>query len=350
MSEICGFANAKNIRAFYIPGFLVFNAQGVQRPNVCYKVKIKQSPYRIYPPMYDLLQCIKEGTICTQQFPMPIDHWEIIPSGKPPEDYTFVNTRDGRERVEIEKIEFGAAGLGDGGGAMPSPFTLAGVPGLFRSFSGSIDENTTETEFERIEATGYSEDFKFDEAFSDAVRQLPESNIPDWQDVIQVDDIGAIIGGIAGVRKMYVKISTNRLKTDREFRFSNLLKAELTVEPSEIWIDRQPPQTDEPQPKEVLLTLTVTNPTRTTFSITHHDSCIFRFWILKGRTEVWRSEQICTQDLTEVTINPGESISGTDVWRIADARELDLGDYTAYGEFIPTQLQAENTIVVDEAH
>ncbi|HEX9960404.1 MAG TPA: hypothetical protein VGB00_05700, partial [Pyrinomonadaceae bacterium] len=67
-------------------------------------------------------------------------------------------------------------------------------------------------------------------------------------------------------------------------------------------------------------------------------------------TEVWRSEQICTQDLTEVTINPGESISGTDVWRIADARELDLGDYTAYGEFIPTQLQAENTIVVDEAH
>jgi hypothetical protein len=360
MSEICELTNAKQIIAFYVPGFLVFNAQGVRRSNICYKVKIKQSPYRIYPPMYDLLQCIKEGTICTQQYPPPIDIWEIVPSFEPPEDYIYVNTRDGREKVEVVKIKAAADstaasafGGGREGGALPSPFALAGVPGLFKHFGrgGETAEGSAGDELERLEATGYSENFKFDEAFQDAIRQLPASDIADWQDVIRVDDVGAIMGGIAGVRVMYVRISTYRLKTSgAETRSGRMLKAELSVEPPEIWINRQPPQNDEPQPKEVRLTLTVTNTSRTTFSTVNNDSCIFRFWVLKGRTEVWRSEQPCLEVLTRVTIEPGRSISGSDIWRIADARELDLGEYTAFGEFIPTGLQAENTIVVDEAH
>jgi hypothetical protein len=144
------------------------------------------------------------------------------------------------------------------------------------------------------------------------------------------------------------------MKTDEETIQSqnkgDLLEAELKVNPSEIWINRMPPETDEPQPKEVELTMTVTNPTRTTFSAEHNNSCIFRFWILKGRTEVWRSEEICMEVMTRVTIAPGESKTGKDVWRIADAKELDLGEYTAFGEFILTGLQAENTIRVDEAH
>jgi hypothetical protein len=354
MSEICQLGNAEKISAFYVPGFLVFYAQGVRRPNVCYKVRIKQSPFRIYPPMYDLLVCVERGIFCTQQVPPPISVWQILPSGEPPEDYTYVNTQDGREKVEIVKIKIGAqdaASAAAVGGEMPFPFSLAGVPGLFKRFRKGIKDDPAETDFERIEATGYSEDFKFDEAFNDAVQQLPETNIPDWQDVIHVDDVGAIIGGIAGVRTMYVKISTYRLKkTSGEIETDNRLKAELSVEPPEIWINRQPPQTDEPQPKEVRLTMTVTNTSRSTFSTVNNDSCIFRFWIVKDRTEVWHSEQVCLDVLTPITINPGESISGSDVWYIADARDLELGDYTAFGEFIPTGLQAENTIRVDEAH
>lgn len=63
------------------------------------------------------------------------------------------------------------------------------------------------------EATGYSTNFSFDEAFKDAMKNLPKSkpSHPDELTRITVEETGAELGGIAGFRRLFVRIkaSTN---------------------------------------------------------------------------------------------------------------------------------------------
>jgi hypothetical protein len=62
------------------------------------------------------------------------------------------------------------------------------------------------------EAIGYSDAFDFAEAFRDAISKLPDQGggIPDWLDEYKVVDIGAEIGGIAHLNRMYVRVRTVR--------------------------------------------------------------------------------------------------------------------------------------------
>lgn len=65
---------------------------------------------------------------------------------------------------------------------------------------------------ESRESTGYSDSMNFDEAFSNAIHNLPptQPNYPDELESIRVVEIGALFGGIAGISKMYVKIKSNQ--------------------------------------------------------------------------------------------------------------------------------------------
>lgn len=58
-------------------------------------------------------------------------------------------------------------------------------------------------------ATGYSRKLSFDEAFADAVASLPplEPSHPDTLETVRVVEIGALLGGIAGCRQLYVRVS-----------------------------------------------------------------------------------------------------------------------------------------------
>jgi hypothetical protein len=58
------------------------------------------------------------------------------------------------------------------------------------------------------EATGYSKKFSFDEAFQDAMKNLPsrKPSHPDEMTIITVTETGAELGGIAGLRHLKVKI------------------------------------------------------------------------------------------------------------------------------------------------
>jgi hypothetical protein len=58
------------------------------------------------------------------------------------------------------------------------------------------------------EATGRSHNLSFDEAFADAVRNLPprEPSHPDEMDVVVVTEIRGEFGGIAGFQDLVVKI------------------------------------------------------------------------------------------------------------------------------------------------
>lgn len=60
-------------------------------------------------------------------------------------------------------------------------------------------------------AIGYSEKMSFDEAFNNAIHNLPQTDppYPDYLESIRVTDIGALFGGFPGVSKMYVKIESN---------------------------------------------------------------------------------------------------------------------------------------------
>jgi hypothetical protein len=64
-------------------------------------------------------------------------------------------------------------------------------------------------EIHRYEATGYSSSFSFDEAFQDAIENLPldPDPGPDKLYEYRVECIGAQVGGFPGFNRMYVTVS-----------------------------------------------------------------------------------------------------------------------------------------------
>jgi hypothetical protein len=58
---------------------------------------------------------------------------------------------------------------------------------------------------------GYSQKLSFDEAFANALHNLPPSkpSHPDEMEIVQVTDIGAEFGGIAGLQHLFVKITAS---------------------------------------------------------------------------------------------------------------------------------------------
>jgi hypothetical protein len=59
-----------------------------------------------------------------------------------------------------------------------------------------------------VQATGFSANRSFDEAFANAVASLPpfQPTTPDALDRIEVLEIGALFGGIAGFRHLFVRV------------------------------------------------------------------------------------------------------------------------------------------------
>jgi len=58
------------------------------------------------------------------------------------------------------------------------------------------------------QADGYSNSFSLEEAILDAIRQLPTSDIPDWLTVVHIASIDAELGGIAGLSRLKVHVTT----------------------------------------------------------------------------------------------------------------------------------------------
>lgn len=67
---------------------------------------------------------------------------------------------------------------------------------------------TTEIRTHVDEATGHSRKLSFDEAFADALARLPalEPEHPDVLETVSVVEIGGLLGGIAGLRDLYVRV------------------------------------------------------------------------------------------------------------------------------------------------
>lgn len=182
MTSRCQLAQRSSIRAFRSGQYVLIVAEG-ELPTPGFNVDIVPSLLRIFPQQFNLVQCPKPGVFT--QVVTPYRYAEPV---RFPEDQPTVTVHhaDGSDAVDIEDCGPELAG-----------FTQA--------ISGDPDRPCPEG---ADEATGFSDNLSFDEAFANAVANLPpiDPPVPDALSRVQVVEIGGLFGGIAGFRDMFVRI------------------------------------------------------------------------------------------------------------------------------------------------
>jgi hypothetical protein len=176
-------AKRSRIRAFRAGPYILILAEG-EVPNPGYEVDIQRSPLLIYPPQFTLLWRQRPGI--WPPVVVPYRYGEVFryPTDEP---RVTVHHADGQDHVETQPVlselaQFEAM-------VADRPATDTGTPGA-------------------AEAVGTSMDLKFDEAFADAVNNLPPYDPPHSDPLENVDVIatGALFGGIAGFHHLFVRV------------------------------------------------------------------------------------------------------------------------------------------------
>jgi hypothetical protein len=175
-------AQRTRIRAYRAGGYLLIVAEG-DLPTPGYDVNIEQSPKRIFPPQFNLLRRERPGV--WPDVVQPYRYGEVV-LYPPDQSIVTVHHRDGQDEVEIE-----ACGT-----------ELAGFAAVFG------DRNNEVAGPAPREATGMSRNLSFDEAFADALAQLPPpaTSHPDQLTSVVVTETGGLFGGFAGFHHLYVRI------------------------------------------------------------------------------------------------------------------------------------------------
>jgi hypothetical protein len=174
-------AQRDRIRAFRAHGYVLIVAEG-QLPSPGHEVDIVRSPLRIFPQQFDLLSRALPGSWTEVLVPYRYAKVVRFPADQP---IVTVQHADGDDQVEIE-----ASGeeLAEFVAVMPDETSEPGRSGP-------------------VEATGMSPHLTFDEAFADALANLPPSPPhPDALSHVQVVDSGGLFGGIAGFHHLYVRV------------------------------------------------------------------------------------------------------------------------------------------------
>jgi hypothetical protein len=175
-------AQRSRIRAFRAGRYLLIVAQG-DLPTPGYELDIQQSPLRIFPQQYNLLRRERPGIWPDVVVPYRYGEVFLFPADQP---VVTVHHRDGQDKVDIEEC-----------GEELAPFAaLVSQPA---EGSGESAAN---------EATGMSANRSFDEAFADAVANLPAPfpTHPDQLTTVEVVRIGGLFGGIAGFNHLVVTV------------------------------------------------------------------------------------------------------------------------------------------------
>jgi hypothetical protein len=173
-------AQREGIRAFRAGQYLLVVAEG-DLPTPGYDVDIQQSPIRIFPPQFNLLRRERPGVWPDVIQPFRYGEVRLYPPDQP---VVTVHHRDGQDDVEIQSCGEDLAG-----------------------FAAAVGEGAEEGRAAR-EATGMSRNLNFDEAFADALAQLPPpaTQHPDQLTSVVVVETGGLFGGIAGFHHLYVRI------------------------------------------------------------------------------------------------------------------------------------------------
>jgi hypothetical protein len=226
MADICSAASSRQLKAVFVNNLLVLAARGM-KATPCHRVAFEKSPLDVEPPHFLLRSCVPSGTICPQVLaPYRIVNVFEIGIFRP---HVIVEDAAGKHRVPVQVVDDAAAFDKIGSAALidapanysPGPSSedatrdRGDIPWPFEGKAlrmNSLFANRLETaSIKPKKATGFSDDFSFAQAFQEAIANLPEDpNVfPDELTSIRVVAIGAHIGGIAGLRRMFVTITAS---------------------------------------------------------------------------------------------------------------------------------------------
>lgn len=182
MNAGCVLADRTRIRAFRAGDYVLIVAEG-ELPTPGFRVDITQSLILIFPPQFNLLRCPLPGIA-----PQVITPFLYAESVRFPADQPVITVHhaDGADRVDIQDC-----------GKELSAYAQAVSGPPARPCPEGADE-----------ATGFSRNLSFDEAFANALANLPpfEPPFPDALAQVDVVEIGGLFGGIAGFRHLFVRV------------------------------------------------------------------------------------------------------------------------------------------------
>jgi hypothetical protein len=163
-------ARVKTAEAYSLVGHLILIVTG-DKPAPCYQVRIEHV-FTIAPPDTFIVEWRQNGP-CPQVV-TPYREVAIFNIGSTP-DKIAVLTAEGTKTVTVKHLPLREGAAAEAKTAGPRT------------------------------ATGYSSAFSFEEALNNAIRKLPP-NFPDELQHFTVTETGAIVGGIAGIHRMFVTI------------------------------------------------------------------------------------------------------------------------------------------------
>ena len=246
MSEQRDHAERTAIHAFYSHSQLLIVAEG-ELPSPEFEIDISQVPTdeQRGTPTFQLTRRPRPGVLDPPQIKTPFRYGEIFSIGRPPE-IVLVRHSTGYDEVNVEftredlvDIVLSLSG-GDVDVSLPDPThahddpippppphapPLVGErhdphahhhqsqsqlpPVQTRPLTGHEKAGILSDIAVRYrESVGYSNKLSFDEAFADAVKKLPPASVKfsDMLETVEVVHIGASFGGIAGFRRLEVRI------------------------------------------------------------------------------------------------------------------------------------------------
>lgn len=244
MSEQSAHAERTAIHAFYSHSQLLIVAEG-ELPSPEFEIDISQAVDDDAArglPAFSLTRRPRPGVVDPPQTRTPFRYGEIFSIGRPPE-IILVRHASGQDEVQVEftrkdlvDIVLSLSG-GDIELSLPDPAEheqgpippppphappLAGeaaeapapglpplAPALTRPLTGHEKAGILSDIAVRYrESIGYSNKLSFDEAFADALKKLPPAAVKfsDMLETVEVVHIGASFGGIAGFRRLEVRI------------------------------------------------------------------------------------------------------------------------------------------------
>ncbi len=236
MSEQRDHAVRTALHAFYSHSQLLIVAEG-ELPSPEYEIDISQTGVdQAGIPTFALTRRARPSAAEVPPAKTPFRYGEIFSIGRPP-DNVLVRHATGFDEVPVEFTRKDLVDIvlslsaGDVEVSIPDPAqegpdgVIPPPPPHAQPDHDSDNDDTkplmsrplTGTEKASIlsdiavryrESIGYSNKLSFDEAFADAVKKLPPASVsfPDMLETIEVVQIGASFGGIAGFRRLEVRI------------------------------------------------------------------------------------------------------------------------------------------------
>jgi hypothetical protein len=182
MLKHCELASRNRIRAYRAEDHVLIVAEG-ELPSPGFDVDITPSLLRIYPQQFNLVRCPKPGF-----FPQVVTAYRYAESVAFPTDRNQISVHhaDGRDDIDIEEC-------GDD------------LSAYVQAVRGNPDRPCPP---DADEATGFSSAQRFDEAFTDAVANLPPSTAPlaDALARVEVVETGGLFGGFPGFHHLFVRV------------------------------------------------------------------------------------------------------------------------------------------------